>query len=150
MAVSWVRTEIKRRWPKTAEVEAAAVDVLTRYGKAAVVEVRRDIWHAGRFVYRGLRPRPLRSKSGEAWMFRLDLRASAAPALVLDNPAINRSGKPYARYVHLAGRRDPLINEVHDYVEQDLAPRIGEAMARAYERLALTAGTETRSKTWSA
>ena len=52
--------------------------------------------------------------------------------------------------MRLAGRRDPLINEVHDYVEQDLAPRIGEAMARAYERLALTAGTETRSKTWSA
>lgn len=152
MAVSWSRTEVRRRWPTSAEMTAAAFDVQKRYGVWATQEIKSRIWAYGRFVYRGVRPKPSRSKSSDAWMFRVEKWGTSEAALIVSNPATNRYGTNYPRYVHLSGRpkSDKLMNEVHDFMEGTVAPKVGEAMALSYERIAVGVGTVKRSTTWGA
>lgn len=150
MAVSWSRTAVRRKWPSSAAMSAAAVDVQTRYGAWATAEIKRRIWAYGRFVYKNVRPKPMRSKSSEAWAYRVEKWGTSEAALIVSDPATNRYGTNYPKYVHLSGRpkSDKLMNEVHDFMEQVVAPKVGEAMAMAYERLAVSAGVTKTSTTW--
>lgn len=147
MPTSWSRIEVRRRWPTSAEIDAVARDVQERYGRWAAKEIQSKIWAYSRFVYRNVRPKPSRSKSSDGWTFRVESWGRSGPALIVFNPTVNRYGTNYPKYVHLAGRpkSDRLMNEVHDFMQDAIAPKVGEAMALGAQRL-LARTITTRTK----
>jgi hypothetical protein len=131
------RVTIRQSRPELASTFVAACPtapkIIDGYGRKAVVELRGRIWSVSRFVYRGIRPRPLVSKSGQAWRHEVDPKGLG---LILSNAATNTRGVPYARYVHLAGRprSDLLTFEVGAYIDQTLSPEILAALGREIRR----------------
>lgn len=143
MPVSWSRTYVRRVYPTTAQIEARVLDVAQRFAKAANAEIRAKVWNYRRFVYRNVRPKPSRSKSEDAWIGWAERMRNGEVVLVLQNPATDRRGTNYPKYVHLAGRArtDRLMEEVHDYMEEQIAPRMAAAVALAVEDELVRAGT---------
>lgn len=145
MPVSWSRTYVRRVYPTDAQIEARVLDVAARFAKVAVVEVKKTIWNYSRFVYRNIRPRPSSSKSEAAWLGWAERIRSGETVIVLQNPAKDRRGTNYPKFVHLAGRSksDRLMEEVRDYMDEEIAPRLAAAVALAVEDELTRAGMRT-------
>ena len=150
MSVSWSALQVRRKFPTSATLERRAVEIQERYGKWATVEVQKKIWTYPRFVYKNRHPKPSRSKSSDLWMYTVRKWSGGQTAIVLSNPATNQYGKKYVPFVHLTGKakRDHLINEVHAFMAEVVAPKVGAAFAMAYEQEAVKAGTVTRRVTF--
>jgi len=133
MPVSWSRTYIQRTWPTGTQVDVRVLEVAQTYARFAVQQVKERVWNYGRFVYRNVRPKPSFSQSEKAWMGWAERMRNGELSLVLSNPATNRYGTNYPRYVHLAGRprNDRLMVEVHDFQDQQIAPKLAHAVALA-------------------
>ena len=54
-------------------------------------------------------------------------------SIVLRNPATDKRGVNYPKYVHLTGRprSDKLMEEVRDFMDAEIAPKLGKAVASA-------------------
>ena len=145
MPVSYSRTYVRRVWPTDAQVQARVLEVAQTYAKYAVQQVKAKVWNYGRFVYRNVRPKPTRSKSQEAWLGWAEKMSNGEISIVLRNPATNRYGTNYPKYVHLAGRprSDKLMEEVRDYMDEEIAPRLAAAVALAVEDELTRAGMRT-------
>lgn len=150
MGVSWTRTQVRRVYPSDATIEARVLDVAQRYAPFAVQQVQAKVWNYGRFVYRNLRPKPSFSKSERAWMGWAEKIRNGEIHLILSNPATDRRGTNYPKYVHLAGRprSDLLMNEVHDLMERDIAPKLANAVQMAVVDALVKAGTKRTTMKW--
>ena len=94
------------------------------YAKQQTAEIQAKVWNFRRFVYAGVRPKPSFSKSEKAWKYAVD--DGAVPAIILYNPATDKRGVNYPKYVHLSGVRSLLMLEVIAVAE-----RYSEKVARA-------------------
>lgn len=133
MARVTVRTETPEVAITFATLCPTAPMIVDGWGRKAVIEVRGRIWSASRFVYRGIKPRPVKSKSGEAWTHEV---APGGLGLALVNAATNKRGVAYAKYVHLSGRArsDVLTREVDAYVQTSILPNMLAALGREIRR----------------
>ena len=133
MARVTVRTETPEVATTFATLCPTAPMIVDGWGRKAVIEVRGRIWSASRFVYRGIKPRPVKSKSGEAWAHEV---APGGLGLTLVNAATSKRGVAYAKYVHLSGRArsDVLTREIEGYVDATLIPNILAALGREIKR----------------
>lgn len=132
MPVSWTRIEQRRIWPKGPDIDRRVLDVMDRYGRFGVDEIKRRIWNHGRFVYRNIRPKPSFSKSERAWSYRVTKAGGGGFAVMFENPATNRRGTNYPKYVHLAGVRRRLMEDVRDYTSGELAEKMAHGIGLAH------------------
>ena len=133
MPVSYSRTYVRRVWPTDAQVQARVLEVAQTYAKYAVQQVKAKVWNYGRFVYRNVRPKPTSSKSEKAWLGWAEKMHNGEISIVLRNPATDKRGVNYPKYVHLTGRprSDKLMEEVRDFMDAEIAPKLGKAVASA-------------------
>jgi len=133
MSVSYSRTHVRRVWPTDAQIQARVLEVAQTYAKYAVQQVKAKVWNYGRFVYRNVRPKPTSSKSEKAWLGWAEKMHNGEISIVLRNPATDKRGVNYPKYVHLTGRprSDKLMEEVRDFMDAEIAPKLGKAVASA-------------------
>ena len=133
MSVSYSRTHVRRVWPTDAQIQARVLEVAQTYATYAVQQVKAKVWNYGRFVYRNVRPKPTSSKSEKAWLGWAEKMHNGEISIVLRNPATDKRGVNYPKYVHLTGRprSDKLMEEVRDFMDAEIAPKLGKAVASA-------------------
>ena len=133
MPVSYSRTYVRRVWPTDAQIQARVLEVAQTYATYAVQQVKAKVWNYGRFVYRNVRPKPTSSKSEKAWLGWAEKMHNGEISIVLRNPATDKRGVNYPKYVHLTGRprSDKLMEEVRDFMDAEIAPKLGKAVASA-------------------
>jgi hypothetical protein len=104
-----------------------AAELLGAFATISEKEIRDKVWNYRMFRYANVRPRPSFSKSERAWKGEGDARNLA---IVLTNDAVNRYGKTYAQYVHLAGepRGNKLWFKVRDYMATTIGPRLARTL----------------------
>lgn len=73
-------------------------DVLADTAAEIRRELQGDPFARTRWVYRGIQPRPVRSPASDGWR-----TVTTDRGLAVENPARNRQGTPYVRYIHYAG-----------------------------------------------
>lgn len=148
MATSYSRTYTRRVWPTVPQVQARVLEVANEYAKFAVRQVQGNVWNYRRFVYRNIRPKPTSSKSQAAWLGWAEKMQNGEISIVLRNPATNRYGTNYPKYVHLAGhpRSDKLMDEVRDYMDREIAPKLAKAVGLALAEILTSNGTKTTTE----
>jgi hypothetical protein len=119
--VTFTRYETARPSLSLADLRGIRERVGARFGALAVREIQRDVWAEGRF-------KRTTGKSTRAWTHEL---VEDATWLVIKNPATNKYGTNYPKFVHLSGRprRDFLMLEVRRYAAESLARRVSRALA---------------------
>ncbi len=119
--VTFTRYETVRPSLTLSDLRGVRERVGARFGALAVREIQRDIWAESRF-------KRTTGKSTRAWTHEL---VEDATWLVIKNPATNKYGANYPKFVHLSGRprRDILMLEVRRYAAESLARRVSRALA---------------------
>lgn len=119
--VTFTRIETARPSLSLADLRGVRERVGGTFGALAVQEIQRDIWAQSRF-------RRSTGKSTRAWTHEL---VEDATWLVIKNPATNKYGTNYPKFVHLAGtpKHNRLMLEVRRYSSADLARRVARALA---------------------
>lgn len=125
--VTWTRTRTTQVLPTGKDVELMAIKLADQMGREGVAEIQQEIWAIRRFK------RPT-GRSTKAWTYRLK-RSKGVQEVRFINGAVSKRGVNYPRYVHLAGVRSLLMNEVNDWARDVFGPRLGAAFAEGYVRL---------------
>lgn len=119
--VTFTRIETTRATLALADLRSIREQVGSTFGAVAVQEIQRDIWAQSRF-------KRSTGKSTRAWTHEL---VEDATWLVIKNPATNKYGTNYPKYVHIARtpKHNRLMLEVQRYAADSLARRVARALA---------------------
>ena len=122
-AVSFTRIVTRPEPVTDAALRKVREDIADAFGSIAVKQIQGTIWAMSRF-------KKTTGKSTRAWVYKVE---PGAKALIIYNLAVNRYGTNYPKFVHLAGKpkTDRLMLEVERYAQEDLAKRMGRALAYA-------------------
>ena len=122
-AVSFTRIVTRPEPVTDAALRKVREDIADAFGSIAVKQIQGTIWAMSRF-------KRTTGKSTRAWIYKVE---PGAKALIIYNLAVNRYGTNYPKFVHLAGKpkTDRLMLEVERYAQEDLAKRMGRALAYA-------------------